>query len=93
MGAKVNGGRTILCVEIIPYVREGYPLYAFLIEQPVFRCSRQLGAREACQRMEVDVIESRTERPRQGGSYDSEKGMPDRDSRLQGVEELRSSTT
>jgi len=55
--------RTILSVEIVPYVRKGDSPDKFLIEQPVFRSRRQPWTREVRERMEVDVIKGRTERP------------------------------
>ena len=85
-GLENEDGLTVLRVEFVPYVREGRPPDKFLIKQPVFRCRSQLWAREACQGMEIDVIESRKAPPGQDSSDDSEKGMLVRDRRDQRVD-------
>jgi hypothetical protein len=80
-------GRTILGVELISNVREGDSLYELLIKQPVLWRSGQLWPRKACQRMEVDVVESWPGWPCQHGG---DENILDRGGRviIQGVEEL-----
>ena len=55
--------RTVLGVELVPYVREGDSSDKFLICQPELRCCRQLWTRKVSQGMVVDVVESSRKRP------------------------------